>query len=84
MTFYGALKSAFYKNSDLSMQGFRGNNTYVLTAIFNTPFFFEMATIAEGFCELKATGICSLDPNVFLKGDFAAVNTFQSDKGKPF
>jgi hypothetical protein len=83
VTFYGPLKTAFHRESDLFIKtkGLEKILPYDLAGIFNKAYS-RVAAIAKGISGLKATGIYPLSPSVFSEEDFVAVNTLKSDNGE--
>jgi hypothetical protein len=79
VTFYGPLKTAFHRESDLFIQakGLEKITPYDLAAILNMAHF-QVFTIAKGVSGFKTTGIYPLGLTVFSEVDFVAVHTLQS------
>jgi hypothetical protein len=83
VTFYGPLKTAFQRESDLFIKT-KGSEKITpcdLAGIFNKAYS-QVTTITKGISGFKATGIYPLSSRVFLEEDFVAVNTLQSDNGE--
>lgn len=77
VTFFGPLKAAYRREYDFFMKSkaMVKITPYDLSEIFNKAYS-NVASIQKGVSGFSATGIYSLNPNIFSDEDFYAANTF--------